>query len=634
MNKYDGLARIIIQNVGGKSNVIGVSHCITRLRFKLKDESKANTDILKGTDGIVSVIQSAGQYQVVIGNHVPDVYTAVNDIGHFNQGSDEGADAPAQKMSPGAKLIDLISGIFSPALGILCAAGIIKGMLNLLIFLELLTDTSGVYQILYAVGDGFFYFLPIVLAVTASKKFNINQFTGLAIAFALLYPAIASLTGNEAIGTLFAGSIFESAYQITFFGIPVLLPIAGYGSTVLPIIVSIWAASKFEKFFKKIMHDAIKMFMVPLCTLVITVPLAFLIVGPVTNWVSAFIGEATLWLYNLNPVIEGLFLGALWQIFVIFGLHWGLIPIMLMNVTMNGFDVAIQGMFAATFAQTAVVMAIFLKTRDKKLKSMSVPAIISGICGVTEPCIYGITLPKKKPFIISCIGAAIGGAIIGGAGVTMYTMGGLGVFGFPSYVDATGADSSSVIWALIAVLVAVVISFVLTFLTYKDDEPAAEMKPAATAKGGKVERLVSPIKGKTIDLAEVEDEAFKSGALGQGMAILPVEGKVYAPCDGVITTFFPTGHAIGITSENGAEILIHVGMNTVELNGEHFTPKAEQGQAVTRGQLILEFDPEAIEKAGYSLVSPVVVTNGDQYEDVAPEVGKNVKPGDTIMNLI
>jgi len=213
-------------------------------------------------------------------------------------------------------------------------------------------------------------------------------------------------------------------------------------------------------------------------------------------------------------------------------------------------------------------------------------------------------------------------------------MGGLGVFGFPSYVDAAGADSSSVIWALIAVLVAVVISFVLTFITYKDDEPAAEMKPAATAKGGKAERLVSPIKGKTIDLAEVEDEAFKSGALGQGMAILPVEGKVYAPCDGVITTFFPTGHAIGITSENGAEILIHVGMNTVELNGEHFTPKAEQGQAVTRGQLILEFDPEAIEKAGYSLVSPVVVTNGDQYEDVAPEVGKNVKPGDTIMNLI
>ena len=639
MNKYDGLARIIIQNVGGKSNVLGLNHCITRLRFKLKDESKANTDVLKATDGIVTVIKSGGQYQIVIGNHVPDVFAAVNDIGHFTIETSESTEDKKKKMGVGAAFIDTVSGIFAPALGILCATGIMKGLLALLVFFSPDMANSGLYTILNAAGDGFFYFLPVILGFTAAKKFNMNQFTGMAIAFALLYPNIVALSplniaeGTQALGTLFGGSMFESTYYITFLGIPVLLPTAGYASTVLPIIVAVWAASKIERFLKKVMPDVIKNFMVPLCTLIIAVPLTFLLIGPISNWASTLVGVITAGLYNLSPIIEGVFLAAFWQVFVMFGLHWGVVPIMIMNIMQGGSDSVLQPIFVASFAQTAVVIAMFFKTKDKKLKSIAVPAIISGFCGVTEPAIYGITLPKKKPFIISCIAAGIGGGFLGAMRVTAYTLGGLGVFGFPTYVNAAENDASSLLWAFIGVIIAMVIAFILAMLTYKDDEPAPVRAPAAAAKGKK-EMIASPMRGKTIELVNVSDEAFKSGVLGQGLAIEPIEGKVFAPCDGEISSFFPTGHALGITTADGAEILIHVGMNTVELNGKHFVPKAEQGAEVTKGQLLLEFDIEAIKQAGYQLVSPVIVTNVDDYMDIIPDTEKDVTYGDLIIDLI
>lgn len=475
MNKYDGLARIIIQNVGGKENVQDLTHCITRLRFQLKDENKANTDLLKSTDGIVTVIQSGGQYQVVIGNHVPDVFAAVNDIGHFRTDTMEEESKEKKKMGFSAALIDTISGIFAPSLGLLCATGIIKGLLALLAFFAPEMTTGGFYIVLNAVGDGFFYFLPVILGFTAAKKFNMNQFAGMAIAFALVYPGIAALVpnnvaeGTKVLGTLFTGTMFESAYHITFLGIPVLLPTAGYGSTVLPIIIAVWVGSKIERFFKRIMPDVIKNFMVPFATLLVIIPLTFLVLGPVSNWASALVGEATSGLYNLNPVVEGIFLAVCWQFFVMFGLHWGLIPIMIMNIS-QGSDRVLQPMFVASFAQTAVVMAMFLKTRDKKLKALAIPSIISGICGVTEPAIYGITLPRKKPFIISCIAAGIGGAFMGAARVTAYSMGGLGIFGFPTFIDANAQDISSLVWALISVGVAMAVAFVLTIIIYKDDQ--------------------------------------------------------------------------------------------------------------------------------------------------------------------
>ena len=636
-SKYDGLARIIIQNVGGRDNIIELRHCITRLRFKLKDESKANTDVLKSTDGIVTVMQSAGQYQVVIGNHVPDVYAVVCEKAHISGDMAADSDTPKQKMSIGAAFIDMISGVFQPMLGVLCAAGIVKGLLALWAFIDPTAATSGAYQVWYSFGDGFFTFLPVVLGFNAAKKFGGNQFMGMALGFALTYPAITAMAGAEAIGSVLTGTAFQMDYSATFFGIPIIMPSSsGYASTVIPVIVAAYFACKLEKALKKIIPDVVKGFVVPVLTFFIMMPLTFLIIGPVTSLAANAVGAFFTAIYGI-PVVGGLvggvLVGAFWQVFVMFGLHWGLVPIMMINYATLGYDVAVTPYFTASFAQTAVVLAIILKTRDKKTRDIAIPAFISGIFGVTEPAIYGLTLPKKKPFVISCIAAAVGGAIMGVMGCKTFMMGGLGVFGFPMFIG--GGTMYSLTWCLIACGVAIVVAFILTFMTYKDDAPAQAGGSSDISKKAAVnEQIVSPLAGEVKSLSKVEDEAFASGAMGEGVAIVPAEGKLYAPCDGEIVTFFPTGHAIGIMSEGGAEILIHVGMDTVKLDGKGFTPKANQGDKVKKGDLLLEFDMNVIKGAGYSVVTPVIITNTADYTDVIPTDASMVAKGDTIITIL
>ncbi|MFA9463588.1 MAG: beta-glucoside-specific PTS transporter subunit IIABC [Velocimicrobium sp.] len=639
-SKYDGLARIIIQNVGGKGNIINLSHCITRLRFKLKDESKANTEVLKATDGIVTVMQSAGQYQVVIGNHVPDVYEVVCEHAHITGSAPENEESDTdEKMSLGARAIDLISGIFAPSLGVLSAAGIIKGLLAVWSYFASLKGIdvtgSGAYIIWYSVADGFFYFLPIVLGYTSAKKFKCNEFIGLALGIALCYPKMVGLSSMDVIGSVFAGTAFQMDYHTTFFGLPVIMPMSGYTSTVVPIVIGVACAAWLEKKLKKIIPDVVKVFIVPVCVLGIMVPAIYLIIGPIATFLCNIIGVVFSGVYGI-PVVGGLVAGALvgafWQVLVIFGLHWGLIPLAMINFATYGYDFILSPYFAASFAQSMVVLAILIKTKDKKLRSIALPAFISGIFGVTEPCIYGVTLPKKKPFVISCVAASVGGAIIGLMGCRSYMMGGLGVFGLPSYIDNTTNSIYSMVWVAIGTLVAMTIGFVATFVTYKDDAPKKISEKAKTTTNYEV--IVSPLLGSVKELAEVEDEAFSSGALGQGIAIVPSEGKLYAPVDGEVTTFFPTGHAIGLMSKFGAEVLIHVGMDTVKLEGKGFRPKVAQGDIVKKGDLLLEFDIQAITKAGYSLVTPVVITNIHEYADIVPMAAKNVKPGDEIITVL
>lgn len=634
-SKYDGLARIIIQNVGGRDNIISIAHCITRLRFKLKDESKANTDVLKATDGVVTVMQSGGQYQVVIGNHVPDVYAVVCEHAHISVESSQDGGSQ-QKMGVGATLIDWISGIFQPILAILSAAGIIKGLLAVWSFVDPNAAATGAYTVWYSFADGFFMYLPIILGATAAKKFGGSQFLGMGIGAALVYPNISSMASAEAIGKVLEGTIFEMSYSSTFFGIPIIMPAAGYASTVVPVIVATWVAVKLEKKLKQVIPDVIKTFIAPVCTFAIMLPLTFLAIGPITSILCNIIGAIFSALYGIPVVgglIAGLALGGFWQVLVIFGLHWGLIPIGMINYATLGYDFAMSPYFAASFAQSMVVLAIYLKTKDQKMKDMALPAFISGIFGVTEPCIYGITLPKKKPFIISCIAASVGGGIIGLMGVKSYAMGGLGVFGLPSYIDPVNHSMYSMIWVIIAMVAAMAVAFVLTYITYKDDKPAKSEKKN-NVKTVENERIAAPVKGKVIELAQVEDEAFSSGALGAGVAIVPAEGKIYAPVDGTISTFFPTGHAIGMVSKGGAEVLIHVGMNTVKMEGRGFTKKAKEGEAVKKGQLLLEFDIKEIEKAGYSAITPVIITNTDDYADVVLTDAKEAEPGDTIITVL
>ncbi|MGG7214727.1 beta-glucoside-specific PTS transporter subunit IIABC [Clostridium nigeriense] len=617
--KYEKLAKDIIANVGGKENVNSLTHCITRLRFKLKDESKANTEVLKNMDGVVTVVKSGGQYQVVIGNHVPDVYADVVSIGGFSTASEN---AEKEKLSPLNAFIDIVSGVFQPVLGVLCATGMIKGLNAVLLATKLLEDTSSTYMVLNAIGDCLFYFFPIFLGFTAAKKFKLNQFTGMAIGASLVYPTIAGVAGQT----------------LDFFGIPMIMPASGYSSTVIPIILAIYIASKAEKIFKKIIPDVVKAFLVPFFTLLIVVPLTFMAIGPVATWASNLLGDVTMSIYNFSPLVAGLFLGGFWQVFVMFGLHWGLVPIAMNNLAILGGDPVLAPTVAVCFAQTGVVMGIMMKTRDKKLRSLCIPSVISGFFGVTEPAIYGITLPKKKPFILSCIVGAVTGGIIGFFRTTGYMVGGLGIFALPSYISPSGIDKGFY-GMVIAMIAGLVLGCITMFVIYKDDEKENVLKNEnkdvikSTELISK-EVIISPVKGEVLPLEMVKDEVFSKGLLGKGIAIEPSEGKVVSPVDGVITTLFPTYHAIGITSDNGAEILIHIGMDTVQLDGKGFTPKIAQGDRVKAGQLLLEFDINAIKEAGFSVTTPVIITNSDSYLDVIETDKKEIECKEELIKVM
>ena len=481
-SKYDGLARIIIQNVGGKSNIISVAHCITRLRFKLKDESKANKEVLESTDGVIKVMQAGGQYQVVIGNQVNDVYDAVLEVGHLAAAGavDEEGNAVEEtsgggKKSPVSLLIDVISGTLQPTLGVMAATGIIKGLLALFDFLGLIPAASGTYQVWYAVADGFFYFMPIVLGYTAAKKFKVNEFIGMAIGIALCYPAMVNSTAGTVLGTVFTGTAFEMSYYLTFFGIPVIMPASGYTSSVVPIILAVAIAAPLEHWLKKVIPDVIKLFVVPFVTLIVMVPLTYLVIGPIASILCSILSLFFNAIYSIPVVgglIGGVLIGAFWQVLVIFGLHWSLVPLAMINYSLLGYDFILSPYFCVSFAQTFVVLAIVLKTKDEKLKKIAIPAFISGIFGVTEPGIYGIALPNKRAFIYSCIAGAIGGAFTGLMRTRSYSIGGLGLFGLPSFIDTTGVMGlTNMIYILIAILIASVAGFAMTYVLYKD-EPA------------------------------------------------------------------------------------------------------------------------------------------------------------------
>lgn len=621
-SKYDGLSRIIIQNVGGKENISAITHCVTRLRFTLKDESKAQTDILKSTDGVVTVLQSGGQYQVVIGNHVPDVYASVVSVGHLESLAakpDGEGDAPAEKMNPFDAFISIVTGVFTPFLGVFCACGILKGVLALLSTIGILNGAGGTYNILYSIGDSAFYFLPPILGYTAAKRFKLPEMEGLLIGLAMVYPNMLD----------------ASALDISnLFKIPVVLPPSGnYASSVIPVICAVAFAAWFEKLFKKYIPDTIKLFCIPLITLVVTFSATVLVIGPIASLVSAGLSFVFNWLYGVSSIAMGAVVGALWQVLVMFGLHWSLIPIALINMG-NGGDIILAAMFGTTFAHTGAVAGIWLKSKDKKIKSLAPAALISAIAGVTEPAIYGITLPKKAPFFRTCVIAGIAGGFLGAFGVKAYQMAGMGVFGYTAYIDTVNNNLTGMIIAIVISLICVVAGFVSELIFYKDDEPKAAPAKKESAGASTGEILGSPVTGKAVALSEIADEAFSSGAMGLGAAIVPTEGAVYAPADGEITVFFPTGHAIGMMTDKGAELLIHVGMDTVSLNGKGFRPLKKAGDHVKKGEKLLEFDLNVIKEAGLSADTPILVTNMDEYTDVIMLKEGDVTHGDDLVQTM
>ncbi|MCI9283821.1 MAG: PTS transporter subunit EIIC [Lachnospiraceae bacterium] len=642
MGKYQKLAEEIVSNVGGRENIVSLTHCITRLRFKLKDESRAKDEILKSMDGVVTVMKSGGQYQVVIGNHVPEVYADVLPlIGGEECKKDEDDGAKGNLFN---QAIDAISGIFQPILGIMAACGMVKGLNALFVAIGLYSDICGGYLLLNAIGDGLFYFLPLFLGYTASKKFGLKPMVGLVIGAIMCYPAIqgsALSAGGEALYTLFGGTMFESAVYTDFFGIPLIA--MDYTGTVIPVIFVVYFAAKCEKFFSSWVPDLVKFFFVPMLTLFVAIPVGFLVIGPVAVFGSTIIAEAVMTVRDFSPLAAGAIVGLTWQILVIFGLHWGFIPVYINNIMTNGYDNVMMPFFACTFATSAVVLAIFFKTKNRQLKEMALPNFISGIFGVTEPAIYGILLPLKQPFIISCIAGGIGGGFYGAFNFRKFMMGGMGIFEFPAMIEPDGSMGNLIV-AVVGVVITMVIAFVTTMIFYHEpelmnadatEEPVLGKKEQKEMKAmmQKIE-LGSPIKGRVRKLESIQDEAFASGVLGKGVALLPEEGSVYAPASGVVSALFPTLHALGITTDDGAEILIHIGLDTVQLGGEGFEAKVAQGDRVQKGQLILLFDKEFIENKGYCLETPVLITNTDCFLEIIETTDSKIDPGETLLKLL
>ncbi len=624
MSKYENLAKEILENVGGKENINSLTHCVTRLRFRLKDESKANDEALKNNPGVVTVMKSAGQYQVVIGNHVPLVYADVCELAGISNGTQQVEEAPQGLFN---KLIDIISGCFQPILGPLCAAGIIKGLNALLVFiLGSSFNNSGTYMILNAIGDSIFNFLPIILGYTAAKKFNVNVVVGMIIGATLCYPTIQTDTlsaAGKAIGTL----PLIGSYYTKFIGIPFVS--GNYTSTVVPVICIVALAAQIQKIAKKFVPEMLQNFFVPFFVLIISLPIGLLVIGPVVSLLTTVLSNMFAGLYAFSPIVTAFVIGALWQCLVIFGLHWALVPMAMVNIGNLGYDTILPGMLGTTFAATGVLAAMYLKLKDENKKALAIPGVISAFCGVTEPAIYGFLLPEKTPFVFSCIGGAVGGAIMGTVAAKQYVIGGLGIFSVVNFISPKG-NATGMVVSLIAGAVSLVVGFVLTMIFYKNNDQQVENKEVTKLEE---ETILAPIKGEVKPIEESSDAAFASGALGKGVVILPEEGKVYAPVTGTVTVLFPSLHAIGITSDAGVELLIHIGINTVQLNGEGFTAHIKQGDQIKQGQLLVEFDMNKIKEAGYSLETPVLVTNYADLKEVKNTNASSVQLQETLIEV-
>lgn len=613
---YGELASDIVAHVGGEQNVKSLKHCVTRLRFVLKDESKAETDYLKNRDGIVTVVSAGGQYQVVIGNQVADVYDAILRVAKIAGGGEAENDGKSgtSEMNLFDRFVDIVSGIFQPVLGVLCAAGILKGLTAVAVVFGL-DQKSGLYLILNAAGDGMFQYLPLFLAITASRRFKLDSFTGLALGCAMVYPTLAT-------------SIKSST---NFWGIPVMLPAGGYYQTVVPIILAMWFATIIQKQMKKIMPDAIKMFAVPLMTLLICVPVSLLAIGPVANGLSAAVGYAFTSVYRFSPVLYGTLLGGFWQVLVMFGLHWGLVPLALIDFAQKGCSTSLVAATAVCFAQTGALAAIMLRSKEVKVKQVGFPALISSVFGITEPAIYGLTLPMRLPFVMTCVAGAVQGAYCGLTDITGYTMGGMGVFAFPSFVNTATHSMKCVLDFGIASLIALVMGFVLTIIvkipTLYENETCADKDLSRSEKSAETHKKVSdeivsaPVSGRSIPLEEVKDEVFASGSMGKGGALIPEEGLIKSPVSGKVSSVFPTRHSIMLSSDKGADILIHIGINTVNRCGKGFESLVCEGQHVDKGQSLTKFDLHELQNAGYDMTTSIIITNSDDYEGVELALG-------------
>ncbi|MBN9106586.1 MAG: PTS glucose transporter subunit IIA [Propionibacteriaceae bacterium] len=609
------LAQAVLDKVGGPANVTSLTSCFTRLRFVLKDPSKVQRADLEQLDGVISVVNAGGQVQVVIGSDVLQVREQLEAL-LPRQDSEEAAPAP-ETANLFDRFVNLISAIFQPILWVLAGTGLLKAFILVASSFGWLASTSTTYVILSASADALFYFLPMFLAFTAAKRFGANQFVSLTLAGGLLYPSIIGLASAEA--------------PVTFFGIPVVM--ATYTSSVIPIVVIVWVQSHAERWLKKVLPGMVVNFLSPALIVLILFPLSLMTIGPLTTYLGQAITNAVGWIYTVSPVAAGFVIGGLAQFLVVFGLHWAMIAVIINEFGTSGQSFTILPFYAGVTAQTGAVLAVFLRTRNAKLKQVAGPAALSGLLsGISEPAVYGVNLPLRRPFIIGLGSAAVGGAVIAASGVVSHA------FAVPSLISMPAAlGSGDFTVFVIGVVGAMVLAFVLTYL-FGVKEPAAGLPVAggvtatpAVAAAVRTSRILAPMAGSTRTLSEISDQVFASGSMGKGVALLPADGQLFAPADGVVIACLP--HAYGIRTDDGIEVLVHVGIDTIKLEGEYFRPAVQAGDRVTAGDAIGTVDLKALTAAGYDSTTVVLVTNSAMLSRVERTTHVDVSPGDVLLEV-
>lgn len=603
MAKYSNLVKEILDGIGGKTNIAEVTHCMTRLRFVLKDEQKANDEKIKQIDGILQLVKAQGQYMIVIGSHVDKVYDELCE----QTGVCASAEAAETKSDEKTltRFMRFISGIIFPATYVMCACAIINGINILLKYVGILTPEDGIYILLNGMGNAVLYLLPVFYGYTTAKQVKIDPFIGIGIGAALCNPNISGI-------------------PLDIFGFEIT---ATYTSTVLPVILIVLLASPIAKFLNRKVPDILRGFGVPFLTFIIVIPLGFCLIGPVVNAFGTLVGDALNGLIAINKVLAGFLIAGLWNVSVVLGIR-GVISLPSIANVIGGIPDYFGAMRSGVcFAMAATALAVFIKTKNMKMKNVSLPAFVSAMFGVTEPALYGVAVPNLKVFIGTLVSSGLGGAVAGLFGAMAYSVGSGGVFQVVGYINPADPSGSTI--AIMAnYIVSFVSAFIITWFLFKDQEKSStslqQLENVKKHTKDKDILVESPMEGEIITLHDVDDPAFASGALGKGIAVIPSRGRVIAPFDGTVSALFNTHHAIGLTSVDGVEMLIHIGLETVKLEGKYFTPHVKQGDTVKKGDLLIEFDIAKIKEEGYSLETPIVISNTDAFDDVMTEKSTNI----------
>ncbi|MBW7982543.1 beta-glucoside-specific PTS transporter subunit IIABC [Enterobacillus tribolii] len=654
---YAQSAKEIVQLIGGDDNVINLTHCATRLRFILKDNSKVNKTTLSRVKGVITVLEAGGQLQVVIGNHVADAYREVMKLIHLDENATAGS---VNKVGIFSRLIDIISSIFAPFLYPLAACGVLQGIISFLAAIEVMDPASGAYRILNFVSWTGFTFLPVMVAFTAAKKFNVNPFSAVISACALVCPDYMNmLTANKIITVNSADPAMQAlmkeavnnpeiaqvltrvvgiplnAPSLDFFGLPV--EYLSYTAAVIPIILMVWVMSYVQRFFERILPMVIRNLFTPMFCIAIMVPATLLAFGPIGNAIGGAIGGVYSYLYHLSPSIAGFVVGAFWMPLVTLGVHWGITPVTVGNYATLGYDTFTGLQASPVFAMAGAVLGVYLKAKNDEMKRVALSAGVTGLFGITEPAIYGVALRLKRPMLCGCLAGAIGGSIAGWFNAVSWSYCLPGIAVLPVFFKS--GHMTQFLGFLLSISVAFVLGAVFTWIAgfKEDDEAQDETKLAAgdnpeALKSGDSIQVASPLSGATVDLTQVKDEAFSSGLLGLGIAITPSEGMVRAPFAGRVETLLPSHHAIGLRSRSGVDLLIHIGLDTVKLAGQGFTPHVQEGDDIQPGQPLIGFDMAFLAEQQIDPTTVVVVTNADEFSAVTTQ-GANVVSGDALITV-